>query len=236
MQLTLLPRRILLALSAIVVLLTIANAAVLWVKFRWGHDSLYGLTPLFDFNREGNLPAFYSACSLLLAAVLFLVIAGQARKCNDPLRRHWAGLGAVFLFLAVDEAAELHGLLSLPLRRLAHTEGPLFFAWVIPYGILTLAFAVAYLRFFWALPRQPRLLLGVAGVVYVVGALGLELVGGAMVSARGGLDAALDYWLHAVFYTIEEILEMAGVLIAIYALLQYIATQRITLSLRAAAE
>ena len=57
---------------------------MLWIKFRWQHDSLYGLTPLFDFNREGNLPAFYSACALLFAAVLLFVIAGHAWERTIP--------------------------------------------------------------------------------------------------------------------------------------------------------
>ena len=41
-----------------------------------------------------------------------------------------ACLGLIFVFLAVDEAAELHGLMSLPIRQLAHTSNALLFAWV----------------------------------------------------------------------------------------------------------
>jgi len=80
------PVRIALALSAIVVALTVANSVVLWIKFYAGHDTLHGLTPLFDFNREGNLPAFYSACALLLCAVLFGTIAGHAAETGDRWR------------------------------------------------------------------------------------------------------------------------------------------------------
>jgi len=236
MHVTVTSRRVVLALAAIAAALTIANTAVLWIKFRWQHDAVFGLAPLFDFNREGNLPAFYSACALLLAALLFLVIGGDAWKRGEPWRRYWVGLGVIFLFLAVDEAAELHGLLSLPMRRFANTSGPLLFAWVIPYSILTLVFAAAYLRFFWALPTRLRTLLGAAAVIYIAGTVGLEVVGGTVVSAHGGLEGGgLDHWLHAVSYTIEEILEMAGVLIVIYALLEYIAEKGITVTFRASA-
>ena len=237
MHVTVTPRRVVLALGAIAALLTIANTAVLWVKFRWHHDSVFGLAPLFDFNREGNLPAFYSACALLVAALLFLVVGGDAWRRGDRWRRYWVGLGVIFLFLAVDEAAELHGLLSLPMRRLANASGPLLFAWVIPYMVLTVLFAIAYQQFFSALPTRLRALLGPAAVIYVAGAVGLEVEGGTIVSAHGGLEAGgLDHWLHAVSYTIEEVLEMAGVLIVIYALLGYIAEKGITVSLRASAE
>jgi hypothetical protein len=233
MQVTLKPRRIVLALSAMVTLLTLANVGVLWIKFRWQHDSLYGLTPLFDFNREGNLPAFYSACALLFAAVLLLVIAGHAWERDDRWRRHWTWLGIIFVFLAVDEAAELHGLLSLPIRQLAHTSNVLFFAWVVPYAALTLLFAVTYLRFFWALPGHLRTWLGVAGVIYVTGALGFEVLAGAIVSSHGGVEGGgLEVWQHAVSYTVEELMEMTGVLIAIHALLQHIMAERIAIAVR----
>jgi hypothetical protein len=236
MHVTVTNRRVVLALAAIAALLTIANTAVLWIKFRWHHDSVFGLAPLFDFNREGNLPAFYSACALLLAALLFLVVGGDAWKRGEPWRRYWVGLGVIFLFLAVDEAAELHGLLSLPIRRFANASGPLLFAWVIPYLVLTLSFAAAYLRFFWGLPTRLRTLLGAAAVIYLAGAVGLEVVGGTIVSANGGLEAGgLDHWLHAVSYTVEEVLEMAGVLIVIDALLEYIAEKGITVTFRASA-
>jgi hypothetical protein len=66
--------------------------------------------------------------------------------------------------------------------------------------------------------------------------VGLEVVGATIVSAHGGLEAGgLDHWLHAVSYTIEEVLEMAGVLIVIYALLGYMAEKGITVTFRASA-
>ena len=233
MQVTLKPRRIVFALAAMVTFLTLANVAVLWIKFRWQHDTLYGLTPFFDFNREGNLPAFYSACALLLTAALLFAIAGHAWERHDRWRRHWAWLGMIFTFLAVDEAAELHGLLSLPIRQLAHTSNALLFAWVAPYAVLTFLFAVTYLRFFWALPGRLRTWLGVGGVIYVTGALGFEALAGAIVSSHGGLEGGgLDVWQHAVSYTVEELMEMTGVLIAIHALLQYIMAERIAVALR----
>ena len=227
MPVTLKGGRIVLTLGAIVALLTLADVIVLWIKFRWHHDSVYGLGPLFDFNKEGNLPSFYSACALLFAAVLLFLIADDARARGDRWRRHWLALGIVFVFLAIDEAAELHGLLSQPLRDLTKASGAFLYAWVIPYGVLTLLFAAAYREFFFALPKKQRVLFGVAGIVYVAGALGMEMVGGVIVTARGGPDLGLEHWSHAVSYTLEELLEMVGVLILIHALLGYLAERRV---------
>lgn len=237
MHVTVKPRPIALALAGVVTCLTIANSAVLWVKFRFGRDHLFGLTAFFDFNREGNLPAFYSACGLLLAAVLFLIIANDARQRGERWSRQWLGLGLIFLYLAIDEAAEIHGVLTELIGHLVDTSGILLFAWVIPYALLTLLVAVVYLPFTLALPAATRTFVILAGVIYVAGALGMELVGGAVVSAHGGVaGGGLEYWEHAVAYTIEEALEMSGVVLLIYALLRYIAERGIVVSFKVVAD
>jgi hypothetical protein len=217
-------------------LLTTADVVVLWFRYVGQHDNLFGLSPLFDFNREGNLPAFYSALSLLIVATLFLVIGGYARTHGDRWQRHWLWLGVIFLFLAVDEGVELHGILSQPLRDLGHLSGALYFAWVIPYGILTIIFAIAYWRFWLALPPSPRAQFAVAAGLYILGALGFELLGGIIVSEHGGLRTGLDTWQHAITYTIEELLEMSGILLSIHALLHYISDRRITVGVRIATD
>ena len=97
MHLSLKPRRVVLLLGGIVAFLTLADAAVLWAKFRLQHDFLFGLTPFFDFNREGNAPAFFTALALLFAAALLLVIADDARQRADRWYRHWVGLGLIFV-------------------------------------------------------------------------------------------------------------------------------------------
>lgn len=233
MRVTLKPRRVVRVLGAIVTLLTLADAAVLLIKFRLHHDHLFGLTPFFDFNREGNAPAFYSACALLFAAALLLVIAGDARQRAEPWHRHWRGLGLIFVFLGIDEAVEIHGLLTEPIGLLIDTPGPLIFAWVIPYAILTVVFVLVYAPFTWSLPAPLRRRLVLAGIVYVAGALGMELVGAAIVSAQGGVaGGGLEHWAHAVAYTIEEALEMIGVIILIHALLRDLEERGTVVSLR----
>jgi hypothetical protein len=232
MHVTVKPRAFALVLAAVVTWLTLADAAVLWVKFRLQHDYLFGLTPLFDFNREGNLPSFYSACTLLIAAGLFLIVAGDARQRADRWYPHWLGLGLIFLFLAVDEAAEIHGLLTNVIGSMVDTSGPLLFGWVVPYALLTLLFAVVYVPFTAALPPGIRTLFVLAGIVYVAGALGMELVSGTIVSAHGGVSGGgLEHWAHAVAYTIEEALEMMGIVLIVYALLLHIAARGIVMSL-----
>jgi hypothetical protein len=104
------------------------------------------------------------------------------------------------------------------LRDHFHFSGLLYFAWVVPYALVLTAFGILYLPFVWALPPQSRVLFVAAGIVFVSGAMGMELLGGRELERYGGT------LLYAMYYTIEEAMEMGGILLFIYALLDYIAT------------
>jgi hypothetical protein len=97
-------------------------------------------------------------------------------------------------------------------------SGDHFFAWVIPYSLLVLLVGVAYLRFVFRLPPFVRDRVLLAGFVFVAGALGLEIVESYYYSQSGVKD--LNF---AILTTLEESMEMFGILLFIYALLHYIA-------------
>jgi hypothetical protein len=90
---------------------------------------------------------------------------------------------------------------------------------VVPVGNAAIPFGIGYLRFLWNQPARTRLLIAAAGAIYVGGALGGELVEGVLSTTRG-IDLVF-----AVATTVEESLEMIGVLVFIYALLQVIASR-----------
>jgi hypothetical protein len=95
----------------------------------------------------------------------------------------------------------------------------LYFGWVLPYGVLTVALGIAYLRFWWALPPKTRWRSALAGILYVGGALGLEAVGGRYLHAQGGRPD-LTY---ALITTCEELLEMIGASLFLHTLVQHAA-------------
>ena len=77
------PRSVARFLSAMIVCLLCAHATGLVMRLGFGHDSVYGLVPLFDVNVEGNIPTFFSVCLGLCNAALF------ARFCQIDLLRAW---------------------------------------------------------------------------------------------------------------------------------------------------
>ena len=236
MDIVLRPRKVALCFGLAVAGLTIANLFVQYCKFALGHETVYGLVDLFDVGKEANLPSTYSAFALMFCSLL-LAFIGLAKKADrQPYRWHWLGLAALFFFLAFDEGAVIHEKLIVRLREAYHLSGWFYFGWIIPYGIAAVVIGFAYLRFlFRGISGWTRVRFIVAAAVYLTGALVLEMAGGRVAELYGGDEMNP---IHAFYYSIEEFLEMAGILLFIHALVVYIHTElkglRITVGTRSA--
>lgn len=192
-----------------------ANLLGLVARYGFGHDHVYGLVALFDFDTEMNVPSLFSALMLLACSGVLVRLATDGSSPVE-LRLGWWGLALVFLFLAVDETFSLHEETIRPLRTGLHTSGLLYFAWVIPYGAAALLLLLTYGRFLQRLPRRTAALCVAAGAVFVSGAIGIEMLGGWYYERHGP-----DHALYGLLYTGEELLEMLGVALFLYALLGY---------------
>lgn len=181
----------------------------------------------FYFDAELNIPTVYSCFLLLSCATLLAWIAAAKRRQDDPFRWHWLGLAALFFALTVDEAAALHELLIRPLRDAYALTGWLRFPWVIAGGSFAVVFAIAYLRFLRHLPTRTAGLFLLAGCLYVGGAVGMEMVGGRVFMEEGTPGRTLVPYMVAM--TLEELFEMAGAIVFLMVLLQYLRTMGATL-------
>ncbi len=110
---------------------------------------------------------------------------------------------------------QVHEVFGPPLGTALGAKG-LLRGWAVPGMIATALVGLAYLRFLIDLPRRSRFLFVVAGAVYVFGALGMELVGNWYTTDR---PQDLSYGIIA---TIEEIFEMGGIVVFVYALLDHL--------------
>ena len=89
-----------------------------------------------------------------------------------------------------------------------------------PAGILLVILALFYWRFWRALPTRSRWLIFLAGALYVGGAFGLEMVGGKLAEVYGTPSL-----IYHVVCSVEELAEMVGLTVFIYALIEHIRTQ-----------
>lgn len=170
-----------------------------------------------DLNKEENLPTVYASVIILLCAVCLLFIGFKKFKDGDNYKYAWLVLGIIFIFLSCDEYFSIHDPLSEQIRQQVEVSESLYFAWVIPYSILTLIFVLSYLKFWINLPKPYRTLFFISGFIFVTGAIGYEIVGAPYTVQWGRGNTFYLY-----FTTVEETFEMVGIALFFYALVRYI--------------
>ncbi|MFQ5509062.1 MAG: hypothetical protein ACE5FN_06975 [Leptospirillia bacterium] len=218
------PARLTALLGGWFLFLLICQLGGLVSQYGFGHDFLLGLVPLFDFDREFNAPSIFSVGLLLLATGLLAVIAAERRRVAGGGSLYWLGLSGVFLFVSMDELLSFHEMMIEPIRQMLGVGGVLYFAWVIPYGIGVLFLGVLYGVFLFRLPRSVRNLMLLSAVVFLGGALGVEMAGAWYMDQYLVRQDQHRDLIYALITTCEESLEMIGVILFIRALHVYIST------------
>lgn len=212
------PRRVLwvafCAIGCMVALGALLPSYVFWL----GRESytLAELARRVNLDGEGNIPSWFSALLLLACAITLFVLASASLRRRGRWRFHWLALAIVFLYLSLDEAAQLHELLNIP-ARLWLTDRMDGAIWVMPILAIGLLGGLAYIPFLLALPIKIAAFKVVAGIAFVTGAMGVETI-------SADLDeASLAYlgWM-----VLEEALEMLGTALYLYALLRLVEMRR----------
>jgi hypothetical protein len=186
------------------------------------NSRLAGLAPAFYVDVEQNIPTYFTVLLLLIAASLLAVIAMRNRKQVMPQVSEWVVLSLGFLAMAIDEAFQFHERLNIPVGTLLGDGdlGVFYYPWVIPGIALVFVLGLYFLRFLQRLPPTFRFRFLMAAILYLGGAIGVELVG----SHHAGLHGS-ENWTYSMIATLEESLEIAGLIMFTWALLHYFAAQ-----------
>jgi len=212
------PRNIVIMLSTITGLLLIAHLITITMPYILGgfeHGLVGLLFSLFFLDGEGNLPAIFSTWLFLINALLFLIVWKAASLAGDS-PKIWLFLASVFVFLALDESISIHERLIDPLRQtLGEPTGIFYYTWIIPYGIGVVLLSIFVAPVFWRMQKRIRFWFGLAAVIYLFAVIGLEMISGKyLVMMNEQKDIV---WI--LMITLEELLEMVGLIILVYALL-----------------
>jgi hypothetical protein len=204
-------------LLGVLALLLLAHIAGQFSEHILDKPNLKGFVPRTNMNGELSIPTLVSTLLLTACAMLLALITLHAHRTGDRYTRWWGGLVIAFLYVAADEAVALHEATIDPIRDLLGvTEGWLFFAWVIPAGVLLLLMALLYRSLLFSLPATTRNQFILAGILFAAGALGVELISGWYLSVRG------DSFTYELIGALEEALELLGIITFLTALLAYL--------------
>ena len=172
-----------------------------------------------DVDVENSVPTLWSVQLLFLLAILLGIRGFLGRRTGEP-QTGWVIVVLAAVFVGLDEGLAVHEELIEPVRGALGTGGLLYQAWMIPYAVLVLLGGLALVPWFRSIePHLRNRLFGAAGI-FLLGAFGSEAIGGVIIDS-GGFDSAG----YTVVVSIEEALEMAGVIYAIAALLRSVSKQ-----------
>ncbi len=207
-------------LLGIIATLLLLNILSFWNLHTNGLEEDTFFFKKFNFDTEKNVPSIFSSVLLFSAAVLLFKIA-MTRLTFISKKYFWYSLSIVFLFLALDELLRIHEKIGKLFPVSENTPDVFHYAWVIPYGIVTLCIGILYIKPLLKLPKQTLLLFILAGCIFISGAIGLEMIAGWSISqATETLISVRTTPQFFILYTIEELLEMLGVTLFIYQLIR----------------
>lgn len=156
------------------------------------------LVQRFNIDAEANIPAWLSTILLfsvsMTAFFIYRLDSGLSRV-DSRWRKFWIGLGLLFLFLSLDEAAQIHEIID----QLTDIK------WIFIYAPIVGSIFFACVFYFVVIRKQDFEIRN-------------WIIGGLIVFALGGLVIEwinyafhLRYALRQISYVLEEGLELIGV-------------------------
>jgi hypothetical protein len=246
MELAIRTKTIVRAMIIAVVLITLAGLAARFALYMWGDGALLRPLGLFDVGREDSIPTWFESMQFMLCSVLLAVVARSNGQRGEQYSKHWGVLSIIFLYLSLDEVATIHETIGGELQRLLYAttgftpSGAISFFWVVPASIFVLVVALSYIGFLVHLPKSTRRRFVFAAAVFLLGALGFEMLTAEVVSSSGAIASwvassfggeidrgtanAIPTILKGGQTSIEEMLEMLGLTAFVWALLAHISS------------
>lgn len=214
------PKKTAIFLFYIAVIMLLLNLTGIFFQKILGYSNftINAFVYFFDASKEDNIPTLFSTLILFIASDFLFLIYLIPDKQVQKNKKYWLLLSLIFLYLSVDEAISIHEQFN-KVKSLMTSEMPGYNVnapWILPYGFLVLVIGIFFIKFLFRLPVKTRKLFVISGIIYVSGAIGFEILEG---------EAVLAYAYGKEYYLLcaaEEFLEMSGVILFIYALLDYI--------------
>ena len=216
LKISLSPGKIIRYLIAIAFFFAVVSTGIQICKYAYDYRADW--MRLFNLDKELNFPTWYSAFMIAFCAILLRIIAAGKKQQGDRYTKDWRLLSFIFSFMAIDEVLSIHEILIIPeVSEALNLPWFLHSMWVIPGTVFVIWFTRRYSRFVRHLPYKSRQHFLSAAFIYVGGALIMEMVGSYFAEAQGQQNL-----VYALIATVEEVMEMGGIIIFIYGLLYYL--------------
>lgn len=188
--------------------------ALNWLVYHQQHGQFYELANRFDFEDEVSVPTWFSQILLLSIGLCGILISYL--ETVKKRRIIWGLIGVGGVLLSIDEGSGLHEFVLQTLHVMFFSDASptgQANAWliVLPFILLLAGWFIYYM--FSAIPRATLYLFILSGAVYLVGAIGVDLIT-SVVERESFLN-------QGVLVGIEETLELLGTILFLYATVRY---------------
>lgn len=171
---------------------------------------------IFSVQGEGTIPAWFSGVMLWSAGLGAMVLAAiEPRRTGINRTLGWGILGAAFFYLSADEILGLHENLNATTEELLGVPKAATSPWIIFGVIFVVVIGLLSVPLLRSLNRTTSFTIILAGAVFVTGAIGVECVGETIHRSINNREGSKVYTL---LFTLEEFLEMLGVVIFLHAI------------------
>lgn len=181
---------------------------------------------IFLLDVERNLPTLYSGISLILSSLLLYFCSSN--EFNIWKKINFIFISLFFLFLAADEMFMIHEIFGPIFRKILNPNLFLYFAWVVPYGILTLLVSIYFYSFIKTFPKNIFRLIILSGILFVGGELFLEMIG-AYIYTQNNKELSFSYLLIS---SLEEIFAMFGIVLFNFSIIKLLSSSKFNIKIR----
>lgn len=173
------------------------------------------LQALFDLDKEGSLPAWFSSIQLFLIGLVLLIKSRIVDGNHSPTPYFFVIVSLGFIFLSADEAAAIHEKITELLKhidaipRFDNNHG----IWIFVYLAATLILLLSHVKYcigMWNYYRKETIIFATGMTVLICGGVVLEIVSYQFL--RTGLTP-ISYSIEVIA---EEFFEMFGATIVLY--------------------
>ena len=215
MNISLNHQKLVVYLASIAAFLVFIHCVALAIYFYIDDPDVFGFVRLIDLDYEGNIPTLFSSLLFLINGGLLWLVYTGVKHSQQLYPRYWLGLAVIFIFLGFDEGSRMHEQVGDFLENFVQADGYLYFPWVIAYCTAFMLAVILYFRFYLSLDRALQIRLFLCAAVFLSGAVGVEILSAQQADTLG--TSSLSY---SILYTIEESLEMAGLILLVDTLLR----------------
>lgn len=187
--------------------------AVYFTDFMAGSPN-WRIHELFDLDKEGNIPTWFSIIQLFLIGAISLLTAFNKNYSTPPSRKGLIFFGLGFVYLSLDEGAVIHEKMTYEFHNnplVPYFDG-VHGIWITVYmGVALIVLALIF-RDLWSIfikYRWESAIFIVGLIIYLAGAGGGETITYFYIDKTNPL-------VYAIEVCVEEFLEMAGASTLLY--------------------